>query len=138
MERVDRGPQPATRTIGSVQAETIAPARMHLRDGVPYSAEFGDIYHSSDGAGEVRRVFLDPSAFNYLSADEMLWVGELGFGTGLNFAVLAEHCLQQGQRSLRGVLLSPEYNFPEGSLNVRIISHFVETRHFNKKSGLVL
>ena len=64
MERVDRGPQPATRTIGSVQAETIAPARMHLRDGVPYSAEFGDIYHSSDGAGEVRRVFLDPSAFS--------------------------------------------------------------------------
>ncbi|MBS0330247.1 MAG: hypothetical protein JSR30_10355, partial [Proteobacteria bacterium] len=39
--------------------KTIVPARLEFKDGVPYSAAYGDIYHSADGgAGQARHVFL--------------------------------------------------------------------------------
>lgn len=72
----------------------IEPARLSWREGQPYSERFGDIYHSPDGVGEVERVFLQPAAFDQLlTRGSRLQVGELGFGTGLNFAVIAQHCL---------------------------------------------
>ncbi|MFP5410628.1 MAG: bifunctional tRNA (5-methylaminomethyl-2-thiouridine)(34)-methyltransferase MnmD/FAD-dependent 5-carboxymethylaminomethyl-2-thiouridine(34) oxidoreductase MnmC [Gammaproteobacteria bacterium] len=65
----------------------LVPARLEWRDGVPYSADYGDIYHSADGgAGQARHVFLGgcglPGAW---AGREVFVVLETGFGTGLNF-----------------------------------------------------
>lgn len=77
----------------------IEPADLLWRDGQPYSRAFADIYHDPDGRGEVERVFLQPAGFDALLAAGMrLRVGELGFGTGLNFVVTARRCLSAGVR----------------------------------------
>ena len=57
---------------------------------VPYSPQSGDVYYSvHDGLDETRCVFLEgcglPQAWNN---KESFTVGELGFGTGLNFLAL--------------------------------------------------
>jgi tRNA 5-methylaminomethyl-2-thiouridine biosynthesis bifunctional protein len=67
--------------------KTIIPARLEFREGVPYSSQYGDIYHSADGgAGQARHVFLQgcglPDAWAGRAHYAML---ETGFGTGLNF-----------------------------------------------------
>lgn len=67
--------------------KTLVPARLDFRDGVPYSAAYGDVYHSADGGvGQARHVFLAGCGL------PQAWVGreryvvlETGFGTGLNF-----------------------------------------------------
>lgn len=75
----------------------IEPAALAWRDGQPYSTAFEDIYHDRDGVAETERVFLAPAQFDsLLEAGRPLVVGELGFGTGLNFAVIARHCLARG------------------------------------------
>lgn len=65
----------------------LAPARLEFRDGVPYSAAYGDVYHSADGgAGQARHVFLGgcglPGAW---AGRDVFVVLETGFGAGLNF-----------------------------------------------------
>src|SRR5574340_1676869 len=67
--------------------KTIVPARLAFKDGVPYSAAYGDIYHSADGgAGQARHVFLQgcglPQAW---AGRDRFVILETGFGTGLNF-----------------------------------------------------
>ncbi|HRK78275.1 MAG TPA: tRNA (5-methylaminomethyl-2-thiouridine)(34)-methyltransferase MnmD, partial [Thiobacillus sp.] len=67
--------------------KTIIPARLEFRNGVPYSAAYGDIYHTADGgAGQARHVFLQgcglPQAWAHRARFVVL---ETGFGTGLNF-----------------------------------------------------
>jgi len=67
--------------------KTIVPARLEFKDGVPYSAAYGDIYHSADGGvGQARHVFLQgcglPQAW---AGRDRFVVLETGFGTGLNF-----------------------------------------------------
>lgn len=54
---------------------------------MPYSEEFGDFYYSrSDGRAECRHVFLGGNRLPGRFADRLHFViGELGFGTGLNF-----------------------------------------------------
>ena len=75
----------------------IEPATLVWRDGQPCSAAFDDIYHDRDGVAETERVFLAPARFDALLAEKRpLAVAELGFGTGLNFAVIARHCLAAG------------------------------------------
>ena len=77
----------------------IEPAQFTLRDGQPFSERFADIYHAADGAAEVARVFLEPAGFNdLLGQKQLVRLGELGFGTGLNFIVAAELCRQHGRR----------------------------------------
>ena len=72
----------------------IRAAELVWRDGGPYSTAFGDIYHDPDGSAEVERIFLEPAGFDdLLRRERSLLVGELGFGTGLNFAVVARRCL---------------------------------------------
>lgn len=67
--------------------KSLVPARLEFRDGVPYSAAYGDVYHSADGAaGQARHVFLGgcnlPEAWAGRGTFVVL---ETGFGTGLNF-----------------------------------------------------
>lgn len=66
---------------------TILPASLEYRDGVPYSAAYGDIYHSADGgAGQARHVFLHGCGLPGRWAGRACFVVlETGFGTGLNF-----------------------------------------------------
>ena len=81
----------------------IEPADLAWRDGVPFSRDFGDIYHSADEAGETQRVFIEPAnlagmAGRAAAGGRTLRVGELGFGTGLNFAVAAALALRHDCR----------------------------------------
>lgn len=72
----------------------LTPANISWRNKQPYAAQFDDIYYAEDGPAEVDRVFLTPCNL----ADQLparLSVAEAGFGTGLNFAVLAERVIQQ-------------------------------------------
>ncbi|MEX2130671.1 MAG: bifunctional tRNA (5-methylaminomethyl-2-thiouridine)(34)-methyltransferase MnmD/FAD-dependent 5-carboxymethylaminomethyl-2-thiouridine(34) oxidoreductase MnmC [Pseudohongiellaceae bacterium] len=60
-----------------------------LKSGDPFSEQYGDIYFSADGGlEESRHVFLRgnelPARFQQV-ADQTFTVGELGFGSGLNF-----------------------------------------------------
>ena len=54
---------------------------------MPYSEEFGDFYYSrADGRAECRHVFLGGNGLPERFIDrEQFIIGELGFGTGLNF-----------------------------------------------------
>ena len=73
-------------------AQSLTPAEVHFDGGRPVSRRFGDIYYDADGPREVARVFLDPAAFNERTRDgaDSFTIGELGFGTGLNFLVAAQ------------------------------------------------
>lgn len=73
----------------SPMLKTIEPASLQLRDGIPYSAAYGDVYHSADGGtGQARHVFLQgcglPDAW---AGRPHFAILETGFGTGLNFLV---------------------------------------------------
>ncbi len=67
--------------------KTIVPAALEFKDGVPYSAAYGDIYHSADGgAGQARQVFVAGCGLPHAWAGRNRFVVlETGFGTGLNF-----------------------------------------------------
>jgi tRNA 5-methylaminomethyl-2-thiouridine biosynthesis bifunctional protein len=60
------------------------------KDGQPFSNRYGDVYFSTDsGLEETRHVFLQGNRlaerFSALNAGESICIGEMGFGTGLNF-----------------------------------------------------
>ena len=81
----------------------IEPADLRWRDGQPFARDFNDIYHAPDGAREVQRVFMAPAQIERKAAKAAtegltLRIGELGFGTGLNFAVAAAAALKAGCR----------------------------------------
>ena len=88
--------------------EPLATARLAWRDGQPFASDYGDIYYSGDGIDEVERVFLTPAGLSrrnpvHISTSNRtshfgLTVGELGFGTGLNFALCAQALTAQRQR----------------------------------------
>ena len=61
-----------------------------LESGLPYSTEFEDIYYSRDDAiAESQHVFLEANKlrqrWQHESGIETFHIGELGFGSGLNF-----------------------------------------------------
>ena len=75
----------------------IEAAQLTWRDGQPYSENYEDIYHPANGPQEVKRIFIGPGGLPQLARErDRICVGELGFGTGLNFAVTAEACLREG------------------------------------------
>ncbi len=64
----------------------LAHARLDWSEGAPLSAAFGDIYFSGDGPAETAHVFLAGNNLeNRLARAERFAIGELGFGSGLNF-----------------------------------------------------
>ena len=69
----------------------LAAADIQWRQGMPYSLDYEDFYWSlPNGLGESFYVFLQqndlPSRWNNLkAADQSFSIGELGFGTGINF-----------------------------------------------------
>ncbi len=67
--------------------KTIVPARLEFKEGVPYSAAYGDIYHSADGgAGQALHVFLQGCGLPQgWGGRPVFTILETGFGTGLNF-----------------------------------------------------
>lgn len=87
----------------SEHQEFISPATLRWRDQQPISERFDDIYFSADGEQEVRRIFLQPSRIlDRVSQVPRPWftIGELGFGSGLNFTVTADAFVQQGYGNL--------------------------------------
>ena len=81
----------------------IQPAKLGWLGDQPFSEDFGDIYHAPDQALETERVFLQPTDLAHKAATaarkgRTLRVGELGFGTGLNFAATAEFALKASCR----------------------------------------
>ncbi|MCZ6710862.1 MAG: tRNA (5-methylaminomethyl-2-thiouridine)(34)-methyltransferase MnmD [Gammaproteobacteria bacterium] len=98
---MDRRPQPPQSALNdsATASEVIAPARLSWRDQQPYAEAYQDIYHSADGPQEVRRMFIEPSALTEkIHQRTEVLIGELGFGTALNFAVTAEICLKTDTR----------------------------------------
>ena len=71
--------------------QSFAPALVDFDGERPVSRAFGDVYYDADGPVEVVRKFLAPAAFEVRTTDPVrrFTVGELGFGTGLNFVVAA-------------------------------------------------
>jgi tRNA 5-methylaminomethyl-2-thiouridine biosynthesis bifunctional protein len=67
--------------------EPLVPARFTFQENVPYSAQFGDVYHSAAGAlGQARHVFLGGNRVEERWAGrERFVILETGFGAGLNF-----------------------------------------------------
>ncbi len=80
----------------------LTPANISWRGGQPYAEDYGDIYFSPEGIDEVERVFMAPCGLPERAVDR-LTVGELGFGTGLNFAVCATRILETSNAHLHFV-----------------------------------
>lgn len=95
----------------------------------PYNLTYSDVYHNANGVDEIERVHVAPCELTSRFADTHqqpnFTVGELGFGTGLNFAVLAEHWLTHGQGQLHFISVEQE---PLSSLDFQRISKLREQR----------
>ena len=79
----------------------LTPADISWRDGRPFAAAFDDIYGAADGSSEVQRVFLRPSQIlERARSVPCVQVAELGFGTGLNFVVLASEIVKRTSTNL--------------------------------------
>ncbi len=74
-------------------SEKLTVANLSLKQGIPFSLQFDDIYFSSaDGIGESKYNFLDGNnLYERFSQNttEVFTIAETGFGTGLNFLLSA-------------------------------------------------
>ena len=70
-------------------AASIVPGRYELRNETPYSAAYGDVYHSAGGGpAQARHVFLAGNGLPERWAHrERFVILETGFGMGLNFLI---------------------------------------------------
>ena len=74
----------------------LKPAALRWDGSRPVSLDEDDIYHDADGRDETLRVFVAPARLDQrFAAASAFTIGELGFGTGLNFAVAAERFLRR-------------------------------------------
>ncbi|HTK98359.1 MAG TPA: tRNA (5-methylaminomethyl-2-thiouridine)(34)-methyltransferase MnmD [Pseudomonadales bacterium] len=83
--------------------DRIIPARLSWQGDQPFSRQFGDIYHAPDGIAEVERVFVEPQHLDerFERDARAFTVGEVGFGTALNFAVVAHRFLERAPAPAR-------------------------------------
>ncbi len=82
----------------------LAPARIEQKDTQLRSIDYEDIYFSYDGAAETERVFIEPMRLRELfehGSEGGVRLGELGFGTGLNFLAVSEAFLKVAPESAR-------------------------------------
>ena len=87
----------------TIHQEYIAPAQLSWLDGQPVSADFNDIYFSADAQQEGQRVLIQPSELIQRaeqSTEKCFTIGELGFGSGLNFFVCADELVQNTDKIL--------------------------------------
>jgi tRNA 5-methylaminomethyl-2-thiouridine biosynthesis bifunctional protein len=85
-------------------------AKLEFRDGTPFSAAYGDIYHSAAGGPEQsRHVFLAGNGLpeRWRGAERFV-VFETGFGFGLNFLVTWQAWRRDPQRCARLHFVSVE------------------------------
>ena len=76
---------------------TVTPAQIVIdANGIPHSTQFDDSYYSSaGGAEECRHVFLNGNQFETrIKNCEQFTIGEIGFGTGINFLTTADAWIQ--------------------------------------------
>jgi len=86
------------------------PARVDWSGDQPRSRRFDDIYHAADGVAEVERAFIAPQRLTerMSACSATFTVGELGFGTALNFAVIAQRFIACAPASARLHFISVE------------------------------
>lgn len=106
---------------------------MKIQNGKVYSDEFQDIYFSQeDGAAESDYVFLHGnelySRFQSLERNETFSIGELGFGTGLNFVLTRRLFLSRADANSFLHYYSFELNLPSPGMARRSVSLFSELR----------
>lgn len=93
-------------------AEALFPARIDWRDGRPRSRDYGDIYHAADGMQESLQVFVGlnrlETRFRAQKEFTDFRIGELGFGTGLNFMCSVQRFLALAPESARLHFMSVE------------------------------
>ena len=88
-------------SINSATVEPLARANLTWESGLPRSVDYDDIYFHDDGIDETQRVFIGPTQLAALAASQhQITIGELGFGTGLNFALAAKTVLESSRASL--------------------------------------
>lgn len=94
--------------------EPLENARIEWEDGAPWSREYQDVYFSrAGGLDETRHVFIDGNdlTIRWRQQDHpgrVFVIGELGFGTGLNFLATWRQWREAGCRHLRLHFISCE------------------------------
>ncbi len=84
-------------------------AALSWGEGGPVSDLSGDVYFSAEnGLEETRAVFLAGAGFPERFNDDLTVVGELGFGTGLNFLALSQQFLSHAKPAARLHFVSVE------------------------------
>ena len=106
---------------------------IQIQDGKVFNSQFQDIYFSQeDGAAESDYVFLKGNdlegRFADLSLHETFVIGELGFGTGLNFVLARRLFLERAPAEARLQYYSFEIDLPSSSLCRRSLSLFPDLR----------
>lgn len=101
-------------------------AKMETEKDYPYSAQFDDIYFSTEnGVAETLHVFIDgndlTARFKALSPHQIFTIGETGFGTGLNCLIAAQKFIDHATDTAHLFIYSTE-KFP---LSSHQISHFL-------------
>lgn len=104
---------------GEWQPTQPTPAEIEWRDEIPYSIQFSDCYFSKDGGlEETRHVFLQASGFlKHCDSGQSAVVGELGFGSGLNFLATMSAWHQTRAQSKRVSHAVEEPNTPAATLH---------------------
>jgi tRNA 5-methylaminomethyl-2-thiouridine biosynthesis bifunctional protein len=103
------------------QPRALSPASLAFRDGTPYSAAYGDVYHSAAGGpAQARHVFLGGNSLPRRWAGRSRFVIlETGFGFGLNFLATWQAWRRDPQRCARLHYVSIEkHPFAEADLKL--------------------
>jgi len=101
--------------------QSLVPATLAFRDGTPYSAAYGDVYHSAAGGpAQARHVFLGGNSLPGRWAGRSRFaILETGFGFGLNFLATWQAWRRDPQRCARLHYVSIEkHPFAEADLKL--------------------
>ena len=108
----------------------LVPAKLDFVDGVPYSREFGDVYHSAAGGpSQARHVFLNGNrVLERWAGRSRFVVLETGFGAGINFLTTWQAWRRDPARCRRLHFVSIEkHPFARSDLKV-LLANYPELR----------